>query len=124
MQKVKNYLTLNEWKTDLKRTVTDIKDIVIIAKRTIGVSHYGLSKWGGEMTSKELEDFNWRQSALWFDDKREFETYAMNNYWPLGRCLVGHGKNARKFDDSVLFGDTRKYDNFLDKFEDLTIMNQ
>ncbi|MDP2925456.1 MAG: hypothetical protein Q8N99_03725 [Nanoarchaeota archaeon] len=100
MQKTKDYLTLKGWKADLEKTVRDFKDIGILVKRTLGLSHYGF-KNGGEMTSRELEDTAWRASALWFDSEQEFQVYTMTNYWPLGRCLIGHGKNARRYDDTL-----------------------
>ncbi len=101
MQKAKDYLTSKGWKADLEETVKDFKDIGISVKRALGLSHYGLPKWGGEMTSRELEDVAWRASALWFDNEQDFQVYAMTNYWPLGRCLIGHGKNARRYDDTL-----------------------
>ena len=100
MQKAKDYLTLKGWKADLEKTIRDFKDIGILAKRALGLSHYGF-KDGGEMTSRELEDATWRASALWFNNEQEFRVYAMTNYWPLGRCLIGHGKNARRYDDTL-----------------------
>jgi len=101
MQKTKEYLTFKGWKADLEETARDFKDIGILVKRALGLSHYGL-KNGGEMTSRELEDLGWRASALWFDNEQEFQVYAMKNYWPLGRCLIGHGKNARRYDDTLV----------------------
>ena len=100
IQKTKNYLTLEGWRADLEETVRDIKDIRILVKRTLGLSHYGF-KNGKEMTSRELEDLSWRVSALWFDNEEEFQAYAMNNKLPLGRCLIGFGKKSRRYDDSL-----------------------
>ncbi|MBI4453718.1 hypothetical protein HY636_03680 [Candidatus Woesearchaeota archaeon] len=102
MQNTKDYLTLKGWKADLEETIRNFKDSGILVKRIAGLSYYGLQKWGGEMTSGELEDFSWRSSALWFDNERDFQFYAMSNYWPLGRCLIGHGKNARRYDDTIV----------------------
>ena len=99
MQKAKDYLTSKGWKADLEETVNDLKDIGVLVKRAVGLSHYGF-KNGGEMTSKERKDLAWRSGALWFDDEQEFQVYAMTNYWPLGCCLIGHGKNARRYDDT------------------------
>jgi len=101
MQKTKDYLTLKGWKADLDETRRDLKDMGIILKRLLGLSHYGFKK-GREMTSRELEDLDWRASAFWFGDEQEFQSYAMTNYWPLGRCLIGHGKNARRYDDTLV----------------------
>ena len=100
MRKAKDYLTSKGWKADLEETVNDLKDIGILVKRVVGLSYYGLKKWGGEMTSRELEDFSWRANAYWFDNEQEFQVYAMTNYWPLGRCLIGHGKNERRYEDT------------------------
>lgn len=110
MQKAKDYLTSNGWKADLEETVKDFKDIGILVKRALGLSHYGF-KNGGEMTSKESEDLAWRSSALWFDNEQAFQAYAMSNYLPLGRCLIGHGKNARRYDDTIEI--PKRYQNSL-----------
>ncbi len=100
MQKTKDYLTSKGWKADLEETVRDFKDVKILVKRALGVSHYGF-KNGGEMTSKESEDLAWKSSARWFDNEQDFQVYAATNYWPLGRCLIGHGKTARRYDDII-----------------------
>ncbi|MBS3093001.1 hypothetical protein J4456_00285 [Candidatus Pacearchaeota archaeon] len=100
MQKAKDYLSLEGWKADLEETVRDVKDTGILVKRMLGLSHYGF-KNGGEMTSRELKDFIWRTSALWFKDDKEFQIYAMTNKLPLGRCLIGWGKNERRYDDTL-----------------------
>lgn len=112
MEKAKDYLTLKGWKADLEKTVRDFKDIEILVKRTVGQSYYGLAKWGGEMTSTELEDFNWRASALWFNNEQDFQAYAMSNYLPLGRCLIGHGNNARRYDDTLMIPKGEYQQNF------------
>lgn len=114
MQKIKNYLSLEGWKADLEQTLTDLKDIKILTKRTLGFSHYGF-KNGAEMTSREVEDFCWKQNALWFDNEEEFQIHAMTNLLPLGRCLIGHGKNARRYDDT-LFPEKFQYTNSSDYF--------
>ncbi len=103
MQKLKDYLTLKGWKADLEETLRDIKDVGILIKRTVGLSYYGLPGWGGEMTSRELDDFCWRSKALWFNNEKEFQLYAMQNKYPLGPCLIGWGKNERRYDDTVIF---------------------
>ena len=100
MQKAKDYLTSKGWKADLEETVNDLKDIGVLVKRAVGLSHYGF-KNGGEMTSREREDLAWQSSALWFDNEKDFQVHLMTNYWPLGRCLIGHGKNARRYDDTL-----------------------
>ena len=100
MQKVKEYLTLKGWKADLEETVRDFKDIGILVKRALGLSHYGF-KNGGEMTSGECEDFAWRASAFLFDNEQEFQVYALTHKLPLGRCLIGWGKNERRYDDTL-----------------------
>ncbi len=100
MQKAKDYLTSKGWKADLEETIRDFKDVKLLVKRALRLSHYGF-KNGGEMTSRENEDLSWRASAIWFDNEQEFQVYAMANYRPLGRCLIGHGKNARRYDDTL-----------------------
>ena len=87
-----------------------LNDLGILVRRAFGLSHYGFEKTGGEMTSSEREDLAWRSSALWFDNEKEFQAYAMTNYWPLGRCLIGHGKNARRYDDTLVIP-KGKYEN-------------
>ena len=101
MQKAKNYLTSKGWKADLEEIVRNFKDVKVLVKRELGLSHYGFEKTGGEMTSRERDDFAWRANALWFDNEQEFQVYLMTNYWPLGRCLIGYGKNARRYDDTL-----------------------
>lgn len=44
----------------MTQLLNDFKDIGILVKRALGLSDYGLPEWGGEMTSRELEDFNSR----------------------------------------------------------------
>src|SRR3989344_800168 len=102
MQKIKNYLTLNGWKKDLDETMTDFKDIKVLVRRGLGLSHYGYGD-GREMTSRELDDFSWRQGALWFSDEQEFQNYMMKNKFPLGRCVIGFGKNERRYDDADFY---------------------
>lgn len=97
MQKTKDYLTLKGWKADLDETLRDFKDAGILVNRALGYPNYKLPR----RTSREFKDFKWRASALWFDNEEDFQVYAMSNYWPLGRCLIGHGKNAKKYDDTV-----------------------
>jgi|SRR3989344_3326930 len=100
MQKAKNYLSLKGWKADLEKTIRDFKGMGILARRVLGLSHYGF-KNGGEMTSREVEDVAWRASALWFDNEQEFQVYMMTHKLPLGRCVMGHGKNERRYDDTL-----------------------
>ena len=100
MQKAKDYLTLKGWQADLEETARNVKDIGILAKRALGLSHYGF-KNGGEMTSREREDLSWKANALWFDNEREFQLYAMTHKLPLGRCLICFGKNERRYDDTL-----------------------
>ncbi|MBI2631461.1 hypothetical protein HYW75_00470 [Candidatus Pacearchaeota archaeon] len=102
MQKLTDYLKAEGWKKDIKETFRDIKDISILVKRALGLSHYGFEKNGGEMTSREIEDFSFRSSALWFNTEEDFQVYAMSNKWPLGRCVIGWGKNERRYDDTIL----------------------
>ncbi|MEK6933307.1 MAG: hypothetical protein AABW75_00335 [Nanoarchaeota archaeon] len=101
MQKAKDYLTSKGWKADLEETIRDFKDVKILVKRALGLCHYGF-KNGGEMTSRELKDLSWRTSALWFENEQDFQVYAMKNHWPLGRCLIGYGENARRYDDTLV----------------------
>ena len=103
MESIKSYLTIDGWKADLEKTLTDVKDIGILARRVLGISDYGLPKFGGEMNSKETKRFVWDSTALWFNNEQKFQNYATTNYWPLGRCLIWNGKNARRYDDSALF---------------------
>lgn len=84
----------NFLKEDWKKTQEGFSDVYILVKRALGFSFYGLKKQGGEMTSRELKEFNWDSTALWFDSKEEFRIYAMQNYWPLGRCKIGFGKEV------------------------------
>lgn len=100
MEKARNYLTSKGWKADLEETVRDFKDVKVLVKRALRLSHYGF-KNGGEMTSREQEELAWISSALWFENEQEFQVHAMTNYWPLGRCLIGYGKKARKYDDTL-----------------------
>ena len=102
MQKAKDYLTSKGWKVDLEETVNDLKDIGILVKRAVGLSYYGSKKYGGEMTLRELEDSSWNASALWFNSEPEFQVYAMTHEWPLGRCVIGYGKNATRYDDTLV----------------------
>jgi len=80
----------------MQKVKENLKDIGILVRRALGFSHYGFEKTGGEMTSREREDLAWRSSALWFDNEQDFQVYAMTNYWPLGRCLIGHGVEIPK----------------------------
>ena len=100
MQKARNYLTSKAWKADLEETVRDFKDVKVLVKRALGLSHYGF-KNGGEMNSREREELAWRSSALWFGTEQAFQVHVITNYWSLGRCLIGYGKNARKYDDTL-----------------------
>ena len=75
MQKAKNYLSLKGWKADLEKTIRDFKGMGILARRVLGLSHYGF-KNGGEMTSRELKDFNWKATALWFGTEKDFQPYV------------------------------------------------
>jgi hypothetical protein len=101
MQKARDYSTLKGWETKLEETTRDFKDLGILVRRTLGLSHYGF-KNGGEMTSREREDVNWRASARLFSTEQEFQLYAMTHEWPIGRCVIGHGKNARRYDDTIV----------------------
>ncbi len=92
----RNYLV-----NDLQQTKTDLSDLSILARRAVGLSYYGF-KNGREMTSREKKEFLWDLTALWFPSQQEFTNYLSQNLWPVGRCKVGWGKNALRYDDSLL----------------------
>jgi len=98
MQRAKDYLTLEGWKSDWEETKRDLKDIGILVRRELGLSHYGF-KNNGEMTSGEIKDLSFRASALWFSDENEFLVYSLTHKFPLGRCVIGYGKNEKRYDD-------------------------
>ena len=102
MQNAKNYLTLKGWKADLDETVNDLKDIGIVVKRALGLSSYWFEN-EEEMTSKEREDLCFRSTAYFFGNEQDFLVYAMTHPFPLGRSVIGYGKDPRRYDDSALF---------------------
>ncbi len=112
MEKLTDYLTKEGWQRDLDRTSVDFKDLGILARRACGVSQYGiqtksltsLSDVICEMTSRERKAFEFDSQSLWFSTEQEFDAYARNNLFPLGKCTIGFGrKNVRRFDDTALW---------------------
>ena len=68
----------------------------------VGLSSKGY-KNGAEMTSREQEDLLFRAKSLWFNSEREFQIYSMTHKYPLGPCIIGSGRNERRYDDTAWF---------------------
>lgn len=107
MEKLQDYLTKEGWKKDWLQTKTDFNDLSVLTRRTLGLSHYGLPKFGEEMTSREFREFCFDSSALWFNNDEEFKTYMMTNKFPLGRAKIGFGRTARRYDDTHSFENSK-----------------
>ena len=60
----------------IQRIRTELKDAGILARRALGLSYYGFPEYSGEMTSRELKDFNWKATALWFGTEKDFQPYV------------------------------------------------
>ena len=111
MEKLTDYLTQEGWQKDLDKTQVDFKDLGILTRRTLGFSQYGiqtksitsLSDVICEMTSRERKEYEFDSQSLWFSTEQEFDAYARNNLFPLGKCTISFGKNVRRFDDTALW---------------------
>jgi len=86
---------------DFRQTKVDFQDLSILVRRVFGLSHYG-HKDGGEMTSREREDYILRQNSLWFSSENDFQLYLKTHKVPIGPCVVGQGKTVIRYNDIPL----------------------